>query len=1039
MVVCMMNLSQFCSLAFISVFLTNLSFPDYAAADTPGNETDKLALLAFKSQITEDPIGVLASWNDSLHLCNWTGVMCSNDQRRVTSLNLQGKRLAGTLSSYVGNFTFIYLLDLSGNSFHGEIPPELGNLRRIQNLNLSNNFLGGVIPSDLYNCSSLTSLALDHNYLIGQVPPGLGSLSELRKLYVGSNNFTGSVPASLGNLTSLQELDMSYNYLEGEIPINNLSGELPPPLYNLTSLEFIALSFNSFTGNLRNDIGLAFPNLQKIWLAYNFLTGPMPESFSNASYLQNIDFLHNNLTGKVPRSFGKLDLQYFSIGFNHLGSDEPDDLKFINSLTNCSNLRVLHFGDNQFEGVFPVLVTNLLTKLTRLYLEGNKIHGNIPNEISNLVNLNILYMNSNYLNGTIPDAFGMLPNLGTLILSSNQLTGKIPPSLGNMTGLINLFLFDNRLEGGIPSFLANCRQLAILFVCQNNLTGSIPQELMDIPSLWSLNVSYNSMTGSLPENVGNLTHLLETDLSYNKFSGVIPRSIGNCLSLNILFLQGNSFWGEIPYLADLQNLHYFDLSSNNLSGNIPHFLVNLPSFLYSNLSFNNLEGELPATGVFSNLSAIDVHGNPKLCGGIQELHLPPCSSQKPKKAHRKPLKLILVIVTVASFVALSLFLLLICWMKRLKKQTQAVSTILNFYPKISYEELLHATGGFSSENFIGSGSFGTVFKGILSSGGSVVAVKVLNLQQKGASRSFMAECQALRNIRHRNLVKVITACSTTDFQGNDFKALVYELMSNGSLEKWLHPEEEFKQNSLNILQRISIATDVASALSYLHHECQTPLIHCDLKPQNVLLDNNMTAHVGDFGLAQLLPGFNTREDINQFSSLGIKGTIGYAAPEYGMGRPVSIHGDVYSFGILLLEIFTGKRPTDKLFQENLNLHHFVKMALPERAMEILDNSALCEEVTGKAKTWHEGWRNLTIEQQECLICVLQIAVACSADLPKDRMKMCQVDREFSKTIDSFLHTGLGEEKKLSLSNRQFFSFVQFLNVGFHGLLVRKQS
>ncbi|KAL2533059.1 putative LRR receptor-like serine/threonine-protein kinase [Abeliophyllum distichum] len=570
-------------------------------------------------------------------------------------------------------------------------------------------------------------------------------------------------------------------------------------------------------------------------------------------------------------------------------------------------------------------------------------------------------MNSNYLNGTIPDSFGMLPNLGTLILSSNQLTGNIPPSLGNMTGLINLFLFDNQLEGGIPSFLANCRQLAILFVCQNNLTGSIPQELMEIPSLRSLHVSYNSMTGSLPENVGNLTHLLETDLSYNKFSGVIPRSIGNC--------------------------------------NIPHFLVNLPSFLYLNLSFNNLEGELPATGVLSNLSAIDVCGNPKLCGGIQELHLPPCSNQKPIKAHRKPLKLIF----------------------------------------ISYEELLNTTGGFSSENFIGSGSFGTVFKGILSSGGSVVAVKVLNLQQKGASRSFMAECQALRNIRHRNLVKVITACSTTDFQGNDLKALVYELMLNGSLEKWLHPEEDFKQNSLNILRRITIATDVASALSCLHHQCQTPLIHCNLQPQNVLLDNNMTAHVGDFGLAQLLPMFNTREYINQVPSLGIKGTIGYAAPEYGMGRRVSILGDVYSFGILLLEIFTGNRPTDKLFQENLNLHHFVKMALPERARDILDNSALCEEVTGKAKTWHEGWRNLTIEQQECLICVLQIAVACSADLPQDRMTMHQVDGEFSMIIDSFIHTGLYEEKKLSLSNRQFFSFVQFLNVGIHGLPVRKQS
>lgn len=150
--------------------------------------------------------------------------------------------------------------------------------------------------------------------------------------------------------------------------------------------------------------------------------------------------------------------------------------------------------------------------------------------------------------------------------------------------------------------------------------------------------------------------------------------------------------------------------------------------------------------------------------------------------------------------------------------------------------------------------------------------------------------------------------------------------------------------------------------------------------------------------------------------------------EYGMGERVSIMGDVYSFGILLLEIFTEKKPTDKLFQENLNLHHFVKITLPDRAMDILDNSALCEEATGKAKTWHEGWKNLTLEQQECLICVLQIGVACSVDLPQHRMSMRQVDRELSTIRDSFLGTRFNEEKKLSLSNRQFFLFAKFLNI-----------
>lgn len=157
--------------------------------------------------------------------------------------------------------------------------------------------------------------------------------------------------------------------------------------------------------------------------------------------------------------------------------------------------------------------------------------------------------------------------------------------------------------------------------------------------------------------------------------------------------------------------------------------------------------------------------------------------------------------------------------------------------------------------------------------------------------------------------------------------------------------------------------------------------------------------------------------------------------EYGMGEHVSILGDVYSFGILLLEIFTGKRPTDKQFQDNLTLHNFIKMQLPNRAMEILDNSALCE-VTGISKTWLEGWRNLTSEEQESLICILRIGVVCSADFPQVRMSMDQVYKELSVIRDSFLCTRLNEQQRLPLSNRQFFSFVQFLNASIQGIQVK---
>lgn len=881
----------------ILVLFFHLSIPKCASAAILKNATDKFALLDFKSKITEDPLGVLNSWNDSLHLCRWTGVKCGAKHQKVVSLDLKGQSLAGNISPHVGNLSFLRFLDLAENFFHGGIPPELGLLARLQTMNLSNNFLAGEIPENLSHCSNLLNLALDHNYLEGHIPPLLGSLSKLVTLYLRNNNLTGRIPASIGNLTSLQDLYISYNDLEGQLPdtmaqltslrmlglsVNSLSGEFPPVLYNLSSLVLVGLSFNNFTGTLRTNIGLALPALQLLYLANNSFTGPVPVSLTNVSGLQRLDIPINKFTGSIPKSFGNLlNLWWFNVANNNLGNDGDDDLSFLTSLTNCSKLEFLGFNDNQLGGMFPNAIANLSTTLVRILIGGNGIRGSIPEEITNLVNLNVLSMRETFLTGNIPTTIGKLSNLGRIYLESNQLTGKIPSSIGNITQLVNLNLSYNSLEGNIPSSLGNCIYLQSLDLSLNKLNGTIPKKLASLSSLSVLfNLADNSLTGLLPEEVGNLTNLVALDVSNNQLSGEIPRKIGKCVTLEQLYMQNNSFWGSIPPLDNLKSIRYLDLSRNNLSGLIPQNMVNLPSLLNLNLSFNNLEGAVPLKGIFQNATEIQVLGNSKLCGGIQELHLQPCFVQshgKPKK--RTTLKLILVIVSIVSCLALLSSFLSFCWVKKLKNRPHSESSGRQFYPKISYEDLLNATSGFSSSNLIGSGSVGAVYKGSLAPDATIVAVKVLKLQQRGASKSFIAECEALRNIRHRNLVKVLSACSSITFEGNEFKAIVYQYMPNGSLEDWLHPKaEQLQHKNLSILQRLNIAVDVASALHYLHHQCQTPVVHCDLKPSNVLLDEDLTAHVSDFGLARLLPNSSEDVNLNQFSSLGIKGTIGYAAP-----------------------------------------------------------------------------------------------------------------------------------------------------------------
>ncbi|CAN6975717.1 unnamed protein product [Brassica oleracea var. botrytis] len=985
-------------------FFFFLSFIALMFLEAFGNshETDKQALLKFKSQVSEEKKVMLSSWNNSFPLCRWTDVTCGRKHKRVTGLDLGGFKLGGVISPFIGNLSFLISLNFSDNSFGGTIPQELGNLFRIQQLLMPFNLLSGGIPTHLFNCSKLLELDLFSNHLGQGLPSELGSLRKLFNLELGKNNLRGKLPVSLGNLTSLIDLTFAENNLEGEIPdaiarltqmevfylqSNHFSGVFPPAIYNLSSLQSLGMFGNGFSGNLRPDFGNLLPNLRGFFIGNNSLTGAIPSTFSNISTLQSLGMELNSLTGNIPPSFAKIQyLQLLYLSGNSLGSFSAGDLEFLVALTNCTHLQTLSVASNRLGGDLPASIANLSMNLNQLDIENNFISGSIPHDIGNLIGLQSFWLSENLLKGPIPVSFGKLSGLVELSLFTNKMSGEIPYSLGNITRLERLYLSNNSFEGIIPPSLGKCRYLLDLGMEVNKLNGIIPQEIMQISTLVSLRMSNNSLTGSLPEDVGRLINLGNLSVAHNKLSGKLPETLGKCLSMEKLDLQGNSFDGIIPDISGLVGIKKADFSSNNFSGRIPEYLANFRFLEYLNLSFNNFEGNVPTAGKFKDATIVSVFGNKNLCGGVLELRLKPCSLVPAGKSRKK--------LVIGVSMGLSLLLLLfiasvsLCWLKsRKKKNTNEAtpSTLGFFHEMISYRDLRNATNGFSSSNLIGSGSFGTVFKAFLPADNKVVAVKVLNMQRRGAMKSFMAECESLKDIRHRNLVKLLTACSSIDFQGNEFRALIYEYMPNGSLDMWLHPKEmeEISRPSrtLTLLERLNIAIDVAVVLEYLHLSCHEAIAHCDLKPSNVLLDDDLTAHVSDFGLARILLKFDQESFINQLSSAGVRGSIGYAAPEYAMGGETSVHGDAYSFGILIFEMFSGKRPTDEMFGGDFTLRSCIRSALPEQVLDIADELIL-----------HNGLR-IGFPVVECLTKVLEVGLGCSEESPGNRLKMSEVVKE----------------------------------------------
>ncbi|KAI9198853.1 hypothetical protein LWI28_023084 [Acer negundo] len=838
--------------------------------------------------------------------------------KNLVELHLGGNRFyeyhgAGGSIPSLGHLTNLRILDLSSNEFDGPIPSSLGHLTNLRILNLSFNEFDGPIPSSLGHLTNLRILDLSSNYLVGSIPSTLGNLTNLRILDPSSNHLVGSIPSTLGNLTNL---DLSSNYLVGSIPST---------LGNLTNLRILDLSSNYLVGSIPSTLG-NLTNLRILDLSSNHLVGSIPSTLGN---LTNLDLSSNYLVGSIPSTLGNLtNLRILDLSSNYLVGSIPSTL---------GNLTNLNLSSNYLVGSIPSTLGNL-TNLRILYLSSNQLVGSIPSTLGNLTNLRILDLSSNYLVGSIPSTLGNLTNLILLILRFNKFDGPIPSSLGHLTNLRSLDLSDNSFNGPVPSTLGHLSNLSKLILYSNKLDGSIPHELTRLTQLNFLHLSSNLLVGQLPITIGALINLESLDLSDNKLTGPIPSGIKNCTELSELNLSHNSLSGSIPQgIGDYFNLWLLDLS------------------------FNNLEGEIPIS-LQNKFHPEQFIGNKGLCGRL--FGFPLCTSSH--SSHSSIilfLRIFLPPITFFAFIILGILFL----SKRKVKNPKLIArsatkngdlfSIWNYDGKIAFEDIIEATEDFDIKYCIGTGGYGSVYRAHLPSGKTVALKKFHDseFEEPTFIKSFENEARVLSEIKHRNIVKLHGYCLHRKCM-----FLIYEYMERGSLFYVLHSNDEAIEFSW--FKRVNVIKGIAHALSYLHHSCTPTIVHRDISSNNILLNSEFHAFVGDFGLARLLHSDSSNRTI-------LAGTYGYIAPELAYTMVVTEKCDVYSFGVVALETLMGSHPGQLLSSMDQNM----------MLIDILDRRLSPPE-------------DQTIVQD--IVVASSLAFACLSSKPKSRPMMKRVSQEF---------------------------------------------
>ncbi|KAK3416836.1 hypothetical protein EUGRSUZ_H02591 [Eucalyptus grandis] len=779
------------------------------------------------------------------------------------------------------------------------------------------------------------------------------SSSRVTVINLSSSSLSGALPSDLSSLSQLQSLSLQSNSLSGAVPSfaglvslqsiyldgNNFTSITSGAFQGLTSLQTLSLSENHDLPSWQIPAELnASTSLTVLYADNTNITGTIPDFLGTLPSLMSLSLSYNNLTGPLPSSFGTSSIQNLWINNQAMG----------------------------LSGGISVLAG--MTQLSRVWLQNNQFTGPIPD-------------------------LSQCTNLLDLQLSYNQFTGLVPASLLALPGLKNVSLDNNKLQGPVPS---NSSGISVTYGGTNSFCNSAPGPCD--PQVTTL-LEVASTLGAISCQGKNVTSVI---FSKRGFSGTISPAFANLTLLRTLLLNDNNLTGSIPEsLTTLTQLQVLDVSNNNLNGSIPVFpaSVKLTTIGSGGSGTNSTDGGSPGSSNGSSLS-----------DGV----------------------IAAVVVGVLIFIVVVLLVLYkFRYIIRRHRKFNSVDNPeigmevakngagngMNGYGglpselhsqssgdhsdfpvlkggnvKISIEVLRQATCNFSEENILGRGGFGVVYKGELHDG-TKIAVKRMESGAMGTKgmKGFQAEIAVLTKVRHRHLVMLLGYCIK-----GDERLLVYEYMPQGTLAQHLFEWQEKGYAPLTWKQRVTIALDVARGVEYLHSLAQQKFIHRDLKPVNILLEDDMRAKVADFGLVKNVP------DGKYSMQTQLAGTFGYLAPEYALatGR-VTTKVDVYAFGAVLMEIITGRKALDNTMpDERAHLVTWFRRVLidKENILKAIDHTLDPDE-----------------ETLESIIKVAELARHCTAEEPFQRPDMGHIVNILHPLVEQWEPTSHGEEESSGIN------------------------